>query len=116
MTREIRPCLTCGHPVTFIHVDEKDIGKDIATIRATVNPYEMVVGEDDLGWWDATCENCWLYTPSDMVEARIDKQLRGYFVVWDYPDEILNWLRIFLRECPEARQVAKEEVCDIATD
>ena len=109
MIREMHPCLACGHPVELVCVEVDDVGSP-CEIRGDA----VTIHEEEIGWWDTACKNCGLYTPDDLVALRIDKQVEGFFMWWESEKEILNWLHIFLRECPEARQIAKEEVCDVS--
>lgn len=103
MIREMRPCLACGHPVELICAETNDIDQSMTLYGET-----FTIHEEEIGWWDTECEKCNLYTPPDLVEARYNKHPDGYWVSFNDSESMWNWLDIFLRECPEAQQKARE--------
>jgi len=94
-----RPCLVCGEPMEFIYVEESDIGRVIEGIEIDGN---------EVGWWPADCPLCGMHYEYDYVEARMNGELFGFIVPLDDEDHIRHWLRALLKECPEARQIARE--------
>ena len=95
-----RPCLCCGAEVEFFYAEH--VGQLIPGTTLSVEH------EDETGWYDAICKACGICYDHDLIALRMKGDPDGFVVGLDSGEEVLNLLSALLRECPEAREKARE--------
>jgi len=105
-----KKCMSCNSGVTLLCIEK--IGEEIPP--AFANGRKGVKAEDeDVGWWDAECPNCTMYYPIETVEKWVQRDIEAFKVNIESADDLKQFLRAIVRDCPEAREIIKSELSDL---